>query len=162
MRINVYNTLLDDDRKPMLVKESSSNFPAVSQIKTPQDLVKILNGVFNANKQTEEHAWLIALNSANAIIGIFELSHGSINSSIMSTREIFMKLCLCGAVSFMLAHNHPSGETAPSKADLEVTETIYKAGKMMQIELLDHVIIGRDNYDYYSFRQCGLIANWKN
>jgi DNA repair protein RadC len=91
MRINVYNTLLDDDRKPMLVKESSSNFPAVSQIKAPQDLVKVLNGVFNANNQTEEHVWLIALNSANAIIGIFELSHGSINSSIMSTREIFMK-----------------------------------------------------------------------
>lgn len=159
MRINVYNTLLDDDRKPMLVKESSSNFPAVSQIKAPQDLVKILNGVFNANNQTEEHVWLIALNSANAIIGIFELSHGSINSSIMSTREIFMKLCLCGAANFMLAHNHPSGETAPSKPDLEVTETICKAGKMMQIELLDHVIIGRDNYDFYSFQQYWMIKN---
>lgn len=129
----------------------------LSQIKAPQDLVKILNGVFNANNQTEEHVWLIALNSANAIIGIFELSHGSINSSIMSTREIFMKLCLCGAASFMLAHNHPSGEATPSKTDLEVTETICKAGKMMQIELLDHVIIGRDNYDFYSFHQYGII-----
>lgn len=77
----------------------------------------------------------------------------------MSTREIFMKLCLCGAANFMLAHNHPSGETAPSKPDLEVTETICKAGKMMQIELLDHVIIGRDNYDFYSFQQYGMIKN---
>lgn len=152
MRINQYSTILDEDRKPILVKEKSSNFPPVSNIRHHTDIVAILNGIFHADRLPEEHAWTFAVRK-DRLIGIFELSHGTFNATFMQPREIFTQLCLCGATAFIVAHNHPSGSVEPSQEDIEVTQRLKKTGEMMNITLLDHIIIGENNYLSFLERQ---------
>ena len=82
------------------------------------------------------------MNTKNVITSIFELSHGSVNSSIFSVREIFQKALLANAVSIILMHNHPSGVTDPSIEDVEVTRRAVEAGRIIGIEVLDHIIVG--------------------
>ena len=84
------------------------------------------------------------------------ISIGSVNASIVSSREIFMEALNAKAVYLVLLHNHPSGNASPSGADMEVTERICQASKLMDIPLLDHIIIG-DNC-YYSFKENNLIT----
>lgn len=145
MRINQYSTILDEDRKPVLVKEKSTNFSAVSNIRHDSDIVKILNGIFCADRLLEEYAWMFAVRN-DRLIGVFELSHGTFNATFMQPREIFTQLCLCGATAFIIAHNHPSGSIEPSQEDIEITQRLKKAGEMMNITLLDHIIIGDNSY----------------
>lgn len=153
MRINKYNTMMDEHRLPYLVKESGMNYPEDS-LNNPEAVFRMMKSVFDADKQTEEYLWLLCLNAKNRITGVFEVSHGTIDYSLVSPREIFMKAMLCGANRIMIAHNHPSGDTEPSQEDISVTKRIRDCGKMMDIVLLDHIIIGDD---YYSFMEEGLL-----
>lgn len=155
MRIIKYSTELDVDRKNILVKEDSTNCPQINRLDSPAKVMDILNYLYNASAKAEEYVWLIALDRKCNPIGIFEVSHGTVSSSFISPREIFVRLCLCGACSCILAHNHPSGDSSPSKEDIEVTSKIQEAGKLMDISLMDHIIIGNG---YYSFREnCNVI-----
>lgn len=154
MRITKYTTYLDEDRKPILVKEKSNNYPDVCSLNNPKKIVDMMNAVYNASMLTEEYVWVVALNTKCKPIGIFEVSHGTINESFISPREIFMKLCLCGAVSFVVIHNHPSGDCDPSNADIEMTKKIKQCSELMNITMNDHIIIG-DNY--YSFMEDGQL-----
>ena len=150
MRIIKYTTHLDNDRKPILIKKNSSNYPNVCRLDSPQKITDMINTIYNASVLTEEYMWMIALDTKCNPIGIFEISHGTVNASLISPREIFMRLCLCGATSFVLIHNHPSGDITPSKEDINVTTQMKEAGKLMNINILDHIIIGDI---YYSFRE---------
>lgn len=150
MRIIRYTTHLDSDRKPVLIKVDASNHPNIHKLDNPQTIVDMLNEVCNANNLTEEYMWMIALDCKHNPIGIFEISHGTINASLSSPREIFMRLCLCGATYFVLIHNHPSGDCTPSKIDIETTEKIKQCGELMNINLVDHIIIGDG---FYSFKR---------
>lgn len=150
MRIVQYKTMLDEDRKNILVRESSKNYPDLRKLNNPDDLSLLANSVFDANHLAEEHAWLIAVNTKNHPIGVFEVSHGSDCASIVTPRELFVRLFLCGAHAFFLIHNHPSGDTTPSSEDNALTKRIIAAGKKLNVELLDHVIIA--DRTYYSYR----------
>lgn len=149
MRITTYSVRLDSDRKNALVKDNSRNCPEISSLNSPDKVANMLNGLFDAKHQAEEHLWMIALNTKLHTIGVFEVSHGTVNYSVITPREIFVRLCLCGASSFILAHNHPSGDVSPSKDDVSATERILKAGELMDIKLLDHVIIGEGFYSFH-------------
>ena len=105
---------------------------------------------FRLNKQSEEYVYMIALNTKCRPLGIFEVSHGAVNSSICNPREIFIKALLCGASGIILAHNHPSGDPTPSKEDERVYKRIKDAGNIIGIELLDNIIVGNG---YFSFRE---------
>lgn len=83
------------------------------------------------------------------------ISMGTVNSSVISPREIFIEALRCGAVALVLVHNHPSGDPSPSKEDELMTRRVFEAGRMIGIFLLDHVIIG-DN-TYISLRERGII-----
>ena len=155
MRITRYKVMLDDCRKNILVKESSTNYSQEQQLNSPSKIVDMFNHIFNASKLAEEYAWVLAMDSKCHCIGVFELSHGSVCNSIVSPREIFVRLCLCGATNFVLAHNHPSGDVTPSKEDKLVTEKVHMAGSMIDINMVDHIIIGNDCY--YSFNENGKI-----
>lgn len=98
---------------------------------------------------------IVLLNSQNRIIDIFDTGEGTVNKSNPIIREIFQKALQNCAVSLICAHNHPSGKTTPSTEDREFTEELFKAGKIMQVNVLDHVIIG-DN-EYYSFADDGVL-----
>lgn len=146
MRITKYNLQFDENRTNVLVKDFTKNITEVQILNSPEKIVKMFNCVFNANKQTEEFVYLLALDTKMNCKGIFEVSHGAVNYSVVNPREIFIRLCLCGAVYFILAHNHPSGETTPSKEDINITNRLKQVGEILGIELLDHIIIAEDKY----------------
>ncbi|SHH99194.1 RadC family protein [Clostridium intestinale] len=89
---------------------------------------------------------LIILNTKNVVISIKEVFKGSLNSSIVHPREIFSEALKKNAASIIICHNHPSGDPTPSKEDINITLRIKECGKIIGIELLDHVIIGNGNY----------------
>ena len=106
------------------------------------------------HEDPEEYMYMICMNTKNRIIGIFEISHGSVNVSIVTPREVFQKALLANAVSIILMHNHPSGDCTPSREDVEVTKKLVEAGKLIGISVLDHIIVG-DNYS--SLKDKGYI-----
>lgn len=155
MRITKYKVMLDDCRKNVLVKETSTNYQE-KQLNSPNKIVDMFNHIFNASKLAEEYAWVLAMDSKSHCIGVFELSHGTVNMSLVSPREIFIRLCLIGSVSFVLVHNHPSGDITPSTEDELVTDKVHAAGLMMGIDMLDHIIVG--DGCYYSFNEQGKLG----
>ena len=80
MKIIKYTTELDDNRKVVLVKESSSNYPYLTWLNSPDNVSAVMNDVFHANKLAEEHSWIVALNVKCRPIGFFDLTHGSVNA----------------------------------------------------------------------------------
>lgn len=150
MRIIKYTTHLNADKKPILIKENANNYPGVSNLDSPKKITDMIITIYNANILTEEYVWMIGFDSRFKPIGIFEISHGIMDASLVSPREIFMRLTLCGAAQFVLIHNHPSGESNPSAEDIQITKRIKQCGELMNIKLADHIIIG-DNY--YSFKE---------
>ncbi len=149
MRITTYKTELDEKQHNILIKEKSYNYPTES-LCNPQDVVDMLNDVFRLNRQAEEYIYMIALNTKGRPLGIFEISHGTVNQSICNPRDIFIKALLCGASAIILAHNHPSGNCTPSKEDMAVYDRIKEAGSLIGISLLDNMIVGNG---YFSFAE---------
>lgn len=110
---------------------------------------KILTDVLHLDKQAEEVIHLLCLDTKNNIVGVFEVARGNLNSSVLSTREVFKRAILSNSASIIIAHNHPSGDIEPSETDIEVTNELKKAGQLLRIPLLDHIIVGDGTY--YSF-----------
>lgn len=155
MKITEYKTLLSgSDRKPRLVKEKTVEYGGVKNLSEPKFIVKLLIELYQLDKAAEEYVYLVCLDGAlKNVLGLFEVSHGSVNSSTVAPREIYLRALLCGAVSIILAHNHPSKDCSPSKEDKVVTRRIENAGELLNITLLDHIIIGGKGY--YSFMEHG-------
>ena len=129
-----------------VVKETSGRYDVRKKIQSPNDIFNIAQNVIQANEYAEENLWLITLDTKNNITGIFTVSTGSLNSTIVHPREIFKRAVLQNAASIIICHNHPSGDPAPSQEDINITKRIYDAGKILGIELLDHIIIGDNKY----------------
>lgn len=143
MRVTQYKTVLTADRKVTLEKEVSVNYPEVKRIiKSPDDVARFARNVLNLDMRSEEYLYMVCMNTKNAITSVFELSHGNVNSSIFSVREMFQKALLANAVNVILMHNHPSGDCTPSREDIEVTKRAVDAGNIIGIKVLDHIIIG--------------------
>jgi len=96
-----------------------------------------------------EHMYALYLNNSNHIVGYYLLSLGGITGTIVDIRVTFQAALLSNAVALILVHNHPSGTLKPSNADKQITRKIQRAGDMLDIKLLDHLIITEDSY--YSF-----------
>lgn len=153
MRVTKYNVVLNSDKKTELVKESSANYPQLSRSLSGPSIVRDLaEEVFHASRMAEEYTWLIATDSVLHLTGVFEISHGSDRIAMLGAREIFTRLFLCGAGRFFLVHNHPSGDTTPSKEDIASTKKILKGSQVLGVELMDHIIVGSDR-TYYSFQE---------
>lgn len=154
MRINFYEARLSEDDRTMLVKEKGMNYEAGS-LNRPADIALMMRRLLHMEQMAEEHCYMIALNNCCKVLGIFLISKGTANVSIISPREVYMRALLSGAVQIVLCHNHPSGNVAPSELDKETTERIKEAGRMVNIALIDHIIIGGN--DYFSFRERGML-----
>lgn len=147
MRIVKYKTKLTEDQKAVLEKEFTVNCPEVDRkLNSPEKVVSLAKYYLRLHEQTEEYVYMICTNNKLHMIGIFEISHGNVNSAVMGAREIFQKALLANAVSIFLMHNHPSGDPTPSHEDIEVTKRLVKAGEIVGVQVLDHLIIGRPNY----------------
>lgn len=105
--------------------------------------------------QKKEVLKLLLLNARTGLIGEVNISTGTVDTALISPRELFIEALLRGAVSIVLLHNHPSGDPTPSKEDVRITRRIQSAGSMIGIELLDHIIIG--NNCFISLREKGFL-----
>lgn len=103
----------------------------------------------------QEESILVMMDGKNNFLGDMRLSTGTVNASLVSTREIFKTAVRQNAVYIILIHNHPSGDPTPSSNDISVTKKICEAGKLMDIELIDHLIIGDKRY--ISLKEKGYI-----
>jgi len=97
----------------------------------------------------------LMLDGKNRMVCIHQVSVGSLSQAIVHPREVFKAAILANAAAVILVHNHPSGETEPSREDRELTRRINEAGDLIGIKLLDHVIVG--DHGYYSFAGSGLL-----
>ncbi|CDF58127.1 RadC family protein [Thermobrachium celere] len=95
---------------------------------------------------TKEHFRVIFLNTKNYVIQVKDISIGSLNSSIVHPREVFLEAIKQSSASIILCHNHPSGDPNPSSEDINITKRLIDAGKILGIEVLDHLIIGDGKY----------------
>jgi DNA repair protein RadC len=141
-----YTTKLTENKRVVLEKEVSTNCPTLTYaIKSPGDAVTISKEFMRIHEEPEEYMYMICMNTKNKVIGVFEISHGTVNASLVTPREVFQKALLANAVSIILMHNHPSGDPTPSRQDIEITTRLVEAGKVLGVEVLDHIIIG-DRY----------------
>lgn len=147
MRIVKYETKLDNKRRAVLEKEYSINCPEVDRkMNSPEKVLGLAKYHLCLPERTEEYLYMLCMNTKLDLIGIFELSHGNVNSSIFSVREMFQKALLANAVSIIVMHNHPSGDSSPSREDITVTERMVECGKILGVQVLDHIIVGRPGY----------------
>jgi len=104
---------------------------------------------------TREEVHLLLLDAKGHLMKDFLLSTGTVNISLLSPREVFIEALNFGAVQFIVAHNHPSGDPTPSADDKKVTDTLFKLGNQLELPLIDHIIIGDNRY--FSFKEHGLL-----
>jgi len=123
------------------------------KIKSSKDVVEILMPRMRDLKK--EVFKVLLLNSQNRIIDITEITEGTVNQAEPITREIFQKALQNFVVSVICVHNHPSGNPEPSLEDKNFTKNLVQAGKVLQIKVWDHIIIGDDSY--YSFSDEGIL-----
>ena len=123
------------------------------RVKKPSDIASlIMNDIFFIE---QEVFMVITLNSKNNVLSKKEIFRGSLNSSLVHPREVFKEALKKSAASIIICHNHPSGDPTPSKEDINVTKRIEECGKIMGIDLLDHIIIG--DKDYISLKEDGYL-----
>lgn len=151
MKVTKYNLLLNEEGVNVLVKESSRYCSSVSCLDSPINIVHMMNTIYDAERLPDEHVWMLALNSQLKLIGTFEVAHGLVDKCMIGQKEIYVRACVSGASAIVMVHNHPSGELLPSEADDDFTKKISEAGKLMGIQLIDHIIIGAYT-GYYSYR----------
>lgn len=155
MRVVKYRTKLTADKKVTLEKELCVNRPDLEKtVRSPGDVDVFARKFLHLDEQSEEYLYMICMNVKNVITSVFELSHGNVNSSIVGVREMFQKALLANAVSIIVMHNHPSGDCSPSREDIEVTKRMVEAGKIIGVDVLDHIIIGDK---YCSLKEKGHI-----
>ncbi len=156
VRMVKYKTKLTDNRRIKLEKEVSVNRPDLEGvIRSPEDANNIATDFIRLHEESEEYLYMICMNTKNKIIGVFEISHGNVNSSIVGVREIFQKALLANAVSIIVMHNHPSGDPKPSREDVEITKRLVEAGNIIGVQVLDHIIVG--NGVYSSLKEKGYM-----
>lgn len=94
----------------------------------------------------QEELWVISLNNSLEVLGLVKLYRGNASSAIVRPAEVFREAVRLGATSVAMAHNHSGGDPRPSTEDLEITRVVAAAGKILDIPLLDHLVIGRQSY----------------
>ena len=135
----------------MLVREGRTG--AKLEITGPKSAFLFLQP--KARRLDREHFWRIDLDARNQIIGYETVSIGTLSASLVHPREVFVGALLAKAAGCIVSHNHPTGDPAPSPEDRETTRRLVKAGELLGVPVLDHIIIGDDRY--YSFKESGLL-----
>jgi len=139
----------------VLVREKVGRYELPKAIRSPEDAYKAITTLTNVQEEAQEVFGILILNTKNKVVAVHEVSRGTLNSSVVHPREIFKPAVLHNAAGIVCFHNHPSGDTVPSKEDIEVTERLVAAGEILGIIVMDHIIVGDD--DYTSLRDIGVM-----
>ena len=139
-----------------MAKELQEESPVLD---TPENVVRLLRAR-NLVKDVETLQVLL-LNTRRRLIRVEEIADGTVDTLLVHAREVFKPAISAGASAIVLAHNHPSGDPTPSEADIKVTRDLIRAGQLLKIDVLDHVILGRATSerakDYASLRELGYF-----
>ncbi|WP_026841129.1 RadC family protein [Citrifermentans bremense] len=142
--LDLARRIKERDRRPI---ESLTRFTSASQV------FEHLNPEFR--DRHKEQFMALLLDGKNRIISRAQISEGSLNQSIVHPREVFNVAVRNSAAAMILLHNHPTGDPAPSPEDMEVTRRLCEAGQLLGIRVLDHIIIGEN--EFYSFAEHGRL-----
>jgi DNA repair protein RadC len=139
----------------VLVREKVGRYELPKAIRNSENAYEAITTLTNVHKEAQEVFGILILNTKNKVVAVHEVSRGTLNSSMVHPREIFKPAVLHNAAGIVCFHNHPSGDTEPSKEDIEVTERLVMAGEIMGIIVMDHIIVGDD--EYTSLRDIGVM-----
>ncbi len=140
-----------------VVKEEEFPYSCKATLNSPEDVRDLLTKSMEMHLEAEEVFIMVTVDTKNRVTGIFEVSRGSLSSSLVHPREVFKRALLMNAAGIFVAHNHPSGDVTPSTDDTSTTKKLKKAGEVLGVQLLDHLIIGDTPERYYSFREAGIL-----
>ena len=150
----------------MRVFEASISYRLVSpgenvRLHNASAVADYLRSAYDRNP-VQEQFYAVFLSRRGSPLGRHLISLGTLTSTLVSAREVFRGAILANAATMIVSHNHPSGDPAPSNADIAVTRLLREASKTLEIDLLDHVIVGTVESDplgkgFYSFREAGLL-----
>ncbi|NCN86268.1 JAB domain-containing protein [archaeon] len=132
---------------PELVKRINLGSEKISKIKCGKDVYNLMKEKLEG--KTKEYFYCLLLDSKNKIIKIENVSVGILDASIVHPREIFKSAIKSSSSSIILVHNHPSGESTPSEEDISITKKLIECGDLLGINVIDHIIIGKNNYWSY-------------
>lgn len=164
MRITVYKMKLGEGKHPVLEKERSCNYSTETDtFSTPEKIAAMLDDIFALPYMAEEYLYMLALDTKCHLLGIFEVSHGTVCHSPCEPREMLIRALLCGASGIIIAHNHPSGITEPSNEDISACSRLKKACDIIGVTLYDSIIVARNgnNAVYRSLRRDGDGGIWE-
>ncbi len=130
----------------VLVKEKAGRYELPRETKNPEEAYRAITAITNVQEEAQEVFGILILNTKNKIVAVHEVSRGTLSASMVHPREVFKLAVLHNAAAIICFHNHPSGDPKPSRDDIEITERLVEAGKIMGIEILDHIIVGDDGY----------------
>ena len=123
-------------------------------VNSPADAAALVQHEMSLLEQ--EYLKVIVLNTRNHVLDIVEITHGSVNSSQVRVAEVLRPAVERNSPAIIAVHNHPSGDPKPSPEDIKITQAIREAGKLMDIELLDHLIIGKGSYTSLKEKKLGF------
>lgn len=136
-----------------LVREPDVDQLAPIHIRSPLDVQRFLQE--RASRELVEVFYVLTLNSQARVVSCQEVTRGTLNSSLVHPREVFRLAIAEGAAGLVVAHNHPSGDPTPSANDRDVTRQLVAAGRLLDIPLYDHVVLGGSRY--VSFAETGIL-----
>ncbi len=125
---------------------------------TPDQIAIYLRPAFEENPM-QEAFYCVYLDRKNHPMGRHLITLGTVDSTLVAPREVFRGAILASASGLVVSHNHPSGDPAPSDADVRVTRTLREAAKILQIELLDHVVVLSKRLDKNSYAECRIMLS---
>lgn len=125
------------------------------QITSSETAYNVLKPYFSEEMEYKELFYVIYLNRANKVLGVHKISEGGCSGTVTDGKIIFQGALLANAQAIILSHNHPSGNTKPSKQDIEFTKKLAEFGKYIELPVLDHVILAEESF--YSFADNGQI-----
>lgn len=123
----------------------------------PEDIYNMIEA-YGIRGKTEEHMYLLAFDKGMELLGIFELSRGSVNGTRFDPSEVLKRLLVLNSADFAIVHNHLAKEAVPSREDLEVTAELYSLCQMMDVLLMDHIITCKEKGVFYSMRDQGFLG----
>ncbi len=138
-----------------LVQEKSGLYDLDKKITSSTQAAELCRQLYDMHELPYEKMVMLTLNTQHSVVGCFEVSRGTVDESTIYPREIATRALLTNARAVILAHNHPSGSTNPSRADMDVTRKVKDVLKMLGINLLDHIIVAHDKT--YSMADYGLL-----
>ena len=139
----------------VLVKEKVGRYELPRKIGSPEEAYNAITTITNVQEEAQEVFGILILNTKHKVVAVHEISRGTLSGSMVHPREVFKPAVLHNAAAIICFHNHPSGDPTPSREDVEITKRLVEAGKIMAIEVLDHLIVGDERY--VSLKERGVM-----